>query len=86
MLRQSAGRSPTDYQCPLCNETIPLESGSYSFVRSSILVHLDRCDVSGRMSSAQRSAEATKDADAKFFVSRAIRSRGDVDSRVSDRR
>ena len=71
------------YPCRLCGKDIRLESGSYSYVRSQILLHLDRCDVSGRFSAEQRSAEASKAADEKFFVSRTWRTdqRMDDDSR-----
>jgi hypothetical protein len=59
-----------NYHCSLCNNDIQLETGSYSFVRSEILLHLDRCDVSRRLTPNQRSSEATAAADAKFMTIR----------------
>jgi hypothetical protein len=75
-----------NYHCRSCSEEIRLETGSYPFVRSQILLHLDRCDVTGQFSAQQRMAEASAAADEKFFVTRLSRSdqrRGDDESRRS---
>lgn len=61
------------YHCRSCEKEIRVQSGSYSYVLSQIVLHLDRCDVTGRFSAEQRLAEASRAADEKFFVSRTSR-------------
>lgn len=73
------------YHCRSCDREIALESGSYSFVRSLILLHLDRCDVTGRFSADQRSAEATRAADEGFFNTRRWRRDERSDDESSER-
>ncbi len=73
------------YHCRSCDREIALESGSYSFVRSLILLHLDRCDVTGRISADQRSAEASRAADESFFLTRTWRREVRRDDEKSDR-
>lgn len=72
------------YHCKSCDRELVLESGSYSFVRSLILLHLDRCDVTGRFSADQRSAEATRAADERFLVTRTRRGDGRRDDEKSE--